>query len=104
MKITCIGEELFCDTFALIGAEYFVCHDAHNAFKLISSRTDRDELILISETLSLSMNRDLESVLNDPKRMVISIPFINSAADSNDIADISGSRALLRKLMGGSWD
>jgi vacuolar-type H+-ATPase subunit F/Vma7 len=101
MKITCIGEELFCDTFALIGAEYFVCQDAHNAFKLISSRTDHDELILISETLSLTKNRDLESVLNDPKRMVISIPFINSTADS---ADSSGSRALLRKLMGASWD
>ena len=74
MKLFCAGEQIFCEFFALMGAEYSVCRDGNEAADALTARGKKDELIIVSESILASECLSLKKIINDPQRFIITIP------------------------------
>ena len=74
MKLFCAGEQIFCEFFALIGAEYAVCGDEAEVIETVLARGIKDELVILSESLCSSTSHEMKHLLNDPKRCIITLP------------------------------
>jgi vacuolar-type H+-ATPase subunit F/Vma7 len=101
MEIFCIGESSFCDFFSYIGVPSQICCKSEDAVRCIAGRIGRtargvEEMILVSETLLEDRNKALESLLNDPSHIIISIPSPTPHTSSSD----TGS--MMRRLLGAS--
>jgi vacuolar-type H+-ATPase subunit F/Vma7 len=101
MEIFCIGESSFCDFFSYIGVPSQICHKSEDAVRCIAERIGRaarggDEMILVSETLLTDRNKTLESMLNDPSHIIVSMPSPMPQTPSSD----TGS--MMRRLLGAS--
>ena len=91
MRILSVGEEDFCDMFAIAGTECFICADSAEAVRFISDRDTHDEVIFISESIISQRNRDLETILNDPGRIIIPLPSPLSGADGDSTRSLPGT-------------
>ena len=69
--------------FAIAGTECFICGNPAEAVRFISGRDNSDEVIFISESIVSQRNRDLETLLNDPGRIIIPLPLFLSGVDGN---------------------
>lgn len=100
MGIFCIGESSFCDFFSYIGVPSQVCSNADDAVRCITDRLvpqrrlENEEMILVSETLLTKRNKALESLLNNPEHIIVSMP---SPAPPDTSAD---PRSMMRRLLG----
>jgi len=98
MRILGIGEEDFCYMFAITGTECFICENSTEAVRIISSRGNSDEVIFISESIISQRNRDLETLLNDPLRIIIPLPSPLSGTEGES------ARSLLGNTQEDAWD
>ena len=98
MRILSVGEEDFCDMFAITGTECFICANSAEAVRFISDRDNHEEVVFISESIVSPLNRDLETLMNDPGRIIIPLPSPLSGADGES------TRSLLGNIPGDTWD
>lgn len=89
MRILSIGEEDFCDMFAIAGTECFICGNSAEAARFISERDNHEEVIFISESIVSQRDRDLETLLNDPGRIIIPLPSSSYGADGESTRSLT---------------
>lgn len=90
MRILSVGEEDFCDMFAIAGTECFICGNSAEAVRFISARDNLEEVIFISESIVSQRDHDLETLLNDPGRIIIPLPSSLSDTDGESTRSLHG--------------